>query len=152
MLLFCLHNWYMYYYNNITVQIVYLPFQHYLEGWGGGGGVWVWGLLRNFCSEVLLYFLGKADDGTSRSLCNYRGISLLSWLSFKTLINIYLKKQKVMLLLVDYRYATGLRTELWSKRLNRPNNLSGKLFQIIYNMYRSAKSCVSVNSTLTEKI
>ena len=51
---------------------------------------------------------------------------------------------------VDYSKAfdTVSRTELWSKLLN--NNISGKLFQIIYNMYKSAKSCISVNSTLTD--
>ena len=51
---------------------------------------------------------------------------------------------------MDYTeaFSTVSRTELWSKLLN--NNISWKLFQIIYNMYKSTKSCVSVNSTLTD--
>ena len=71
--------------------------------------------------------------------------------SLKTLIDIYLNKHKILYCCyVDYSKAfdTVSRTELWSKLLN--NNISGKLFQIIYNMYKSAKSCVSVNSTLTD--
>ena len=71
--------------------------------------------------------------------------------SLKTLIDIYLNKHKRLYCwYVDYSKAfdTVSRTELWSKLLN--NNISGKLFQIIYNMYKSAKSCVSVNSTLTD--
>ena len=71
--------------------------------------------------------------------------------SIKTLIDIYLNKHKSLYCCyVDYSKAfdTVSRTELWSKLLN--NNISGKLFQKIYNMYKSAKSCVSVNSTLTE--
>ena len=53
---------------------------------------------------------------------------------------------------MDYSKAfdTVSRTELWSKLLN--NNISLKLFQIIYNMYKLAKSCVSVNSTLTDNV
>ena len=65
-------------------------------------------------------------------------------------INIYLNKhKKLYCCYVDYSKAfdTVSRTELLSKLLN---NISGKLFQIIYNMYKSAKSCVSVNSTLTD--
>ena len=71
--------------------------------------------------------------------------------SLKILIDIYLNKHKrLYCCYVDYSKAfdTVSRTELWSKLLN--NNISGKLFQIIYNMYKSAKSCVSVNSTLTD--
>ena len=71
--------------------------------------------------------------------------------SLKTLIDIYLNKHKrLYCCYVDYSKAldTVSRTELWSELLN--NNISGKLFQIIHDMYKSAKSCVSVNSTLTD--
>ena len=80
------------------------------------------------------------------------GLSTLDHIvSLKTLIDIYLNKHiRLYCCYVDYRKAfdTVSRTELWSKLLS--NNKSGKLFQIIYNMYKSAKSCVSVNSTLND--
>ena len=71
--------------------------------------------------------------------------------SLKTLIDTYFTKHKrLYCCYVDYSKAFDKvsRTELRSKLLN--NNISRKLSQIIYNMYKSEKSCVSVIGTLTD--
>ena len=51
---------------------------------------------------------------------------------------------------MDYNKAfdTVSRAALWSKLLN--SNVCGKIFNIIVNMYKSAKSCVAANGLLSD--
>ena len=71
--------------------------------------------------------------------------------ALKSLIDIYLSKRKrLYCCYIDYSKAfdTVSRSELWSKLLRY--NVSGNIFRVVYNMYKSAKSCVSMNGFLTD--
>ena len=71
--------------------------------------------------------------------------------ALKSLIDIYLSKRKQLYCCyIDYSKAfdTISRSELWSKLLKC--NVSGKNFRVVYNMYKSAKSCVAINGLLTD--
>ena len=71
--------------------------------------------------------------------------------ALKSLIDIYLSKRKrLYCCYIDYSKAfdTISRSELWSKLLKC--NVSGKIFRVVYNMYKSAKSCVAINGLLTD--
>ena len=71
--------------------------------------------------------------------------------ALKYLIDIYLSKRKrLYCCYIDHSKAfdTISRSELWSKLLKC--NVSGKIFRVVYNMYKSAKSCVAINGLLTD--
>jgi len=71
--------------------------------------------------------------------------------ALKALIDLYLSKHKrLFCCFVDYSKAfdTISRTELWFKLLEC--NISGKIFRVVHNMYKSAKSCVSSNGQLSD--
>ena len=68
----------------------------------------------------------------------------------KSLVDIYLSSnRRLYCCFVDYRKAfdTVNRAKLWSKILSL--NINGKLFNVIHNIYSQAKSCVCINSTLS---
>ena len=67
-----------------------------------------------------------------------------------SLIDFYLDKNKrIYCLFVDYKKAFDLvdRSSLWCKLLS--HGINGKIFQVIFNMYRNAKSCVKQNNTIS---
>jgi exonuclease III len=67
------------------------------------------------------------------------------------LIDMYLNHGKrLYCCFVDYQKAFDSvdRTELWRKVIN--SNIKGKIFNIIYNMYKQAKSSVSVGGRLSD--
>ena len=71
--------------------------------------------------------------------------------ALKSLIDIYSSKRKrLYCCYIDYSKAfdTISRSELWSKLIKC--NVSGKIFRVVYNMYKSAKSCVAINDLLTD--
>ena len=59
------------------------------------------------------------------------------------------RKKKLFCTFVDLQKAfdTVWRSGLWQKLLQ--NNISGKCFNVIYNMYQNIKSCVSCNDNFT---
>ena len=62
-----------------------------------------------------------------------------------SLIDLYLsQKKRLYCAFVDYKKAFDLvdRSSLWSKLI--ANNINGKIFNVLYNLYYKAKSCVSV--------
>ena len=66
------------------------------------------------------------------------------------LINIYLhKKKRLYCCFIDYQKAfdTINRSALWGKLI--ANGINGKILQIIYNMYETAKSCVKQQSMIS---
>ena len=68
----------------------------------------------------------------------------------KSLVDIYLSRnRRLYCCFVDYRKAfdTVNRPKLWSKILSL--NINGKLFNVVHNIYSQAKSCVCINSTLS---
>ena len=68
----------------------------------------------------------------------------------KSLVDIYLSRnRRLYCCFVDYRKAfdTVNRSKLWSKILSL--NINGKLFNVVHNIYSQAKSCVCINSTLS---
>jgi hypothetical protein len=66
------------------------------------------------------------------------------------LIEMYLKKHKrLYCCFVDYKKAFDSvnRVELWKKILSA--NINGRIFTVIFNLYQNAKSCVSLESNIT---
>jgi hypothetical protein len=67
------------------------------------------------------------------------------------LINIYVKKEKKKLFctFIDYSKAfdTVPHVHLWTKLLN--TGINGKIFNVIKNMYKSAKSCIRHNNCIS---
>ena len=66
------------------------------------------------------------------------------------LINIYLhKKKRLYCCFIDYQKAfdTINRSALWGKLIL--NGINGKILQVIYNMYETAKSCVKQQSMIS---
>jgi hypothetical protein len=67
------------------------------------------------------------------------------------LIELYLsKKKRIYAGFIDYKKAfdSVKRVELWRKLLSC--NVNGKLFNVIYNLYGNAKSCVSKEGKLSD--
>ena len=67
-------------------------------------------------------------------------------LTFKLLLDFYLgQRKKLFCAFIDYRKAFDSvdRVNLWKKLLS--NNINGKLFNVVFNMYKQAKSCVKLN-------
>ena len=65
--------------------------------------------------------------------------------TFKCLLDMYLSdKNRLYCAFIDYRKAFDSvdRINLWTKLLS--NNINGKLFTVIYNLYKHAKSCVKM--------
>ena len=68
--------------------------------------------------------------------------------TLKCLIDFYLqRRKKLYCTFVDYRKAFDSidRVNMWIKLL--ANDINGKLFKVVYNLYKGAKSCVTVNGT-----
>ena len=66
-------------------------------------------------------------------------------------IEFYLRKKKrVYCAFIDYRKAFDLidRTSLWSKLI--ANNINGKVLNVIYNLYKNAKSCIVKNDVKSD--
>merc|ERR1711867_192535 len=66
------------------------------------------------------------------------------------IINLYLqKKKKLFGCFIDYEKAfdTIDRVALWGKLLE--NNINGNVFNVIFNMYNNAKSCVKNESLIS---
>ena len=71
--------------------------------------------------------------------------------ALKFLIDIYLSKRKrLYCCYIDYSKAfdTISKSQLLSKLLKC--NVSVKIFRVVYNMYKSGKSCVAINGLLTD--
>ncbi len=71
--------------------------------------------------------------------------------TFKCLLDLYLsKKKKLYCAFIDYRKAFDSvdRVSLWKKLLS--GGINGKLFNIVFNMYKQAKSCVRVNGSKSD--
>ena len=67
------------------------------------------------------------------------------------LIDLYLSQRKrLYCAFVDYKKAFDLvdRSSLWSKLIS--NNINGKIFNVVYNLYDKAKSCVRLNNDRSE--
>ena len=65
------------------------------------------------------------------------------------IIDIYLQnKKRVYCAFVDYKKAFDLvnRSALWSKLIG--NGINGKVINVIFNLYKNAKSCVKVNNNI----
>lgn len=68
-----------------------------------------------------------------------------------SVINIYLSKQKrLYCAFIDYKKAFDLvdRSNLWCKLISE--GISGKILQVIMNMYKKAKSCVMMNGKISD--
>ena len=66
--------------------------------------------------------------------------------TFKCLLDLYTsKKKRLYCCFVDYRKAfdTIDRTNLWRKLL--ANDINGRIFKVIHNLYKGAKACVRKN-------
>jgi len=71
--------------------------------------------------------------------------------TFKCLLDLYLsKKKRLYCAFIDYKKAFDNvdRLELWKKLVQ--NGVSGKCFNVIYNLYKKAKSCVQVNGSRSD--
>ena len=70
--------------------------------------------------------------------------------SLKMLIDFYLyKKKRLYCAFIDYRKAFDSvnRVALWRKLLD--NNIDGKIFKVIFNIYDNAKSCVKAGGNIS---
>ena len=72
---------------------------------------------------------------------------------FKNVIDLHLKQKKgkkLFCAFIDYRKAFDFvwRSALWYKL--KKSGIKGKLFNIIVNMYKNIKSCVSINSECSD--
>ena len=109
-------------------------------------------LFANFLNSRLTHFVeGNQTIGSEQA--GFRsGFSTTDHMFvLKSLIDIYLSKRKrLYCCYIDYSKAfdTISRSELWSKLLKC--NISGKIFRVVYNMYKSAKSCVAIKGLLTD--
>ena len=68
--------------------------------------------------------------------------------TFKCILDLYLsRKKKLFCAFIDYKKAFDSvdRLCLWQKLLQ--NGISGKIFKVIFNLYKNAKSCVKVNGS-----
>ena len=76
-----------------------------------------------------------------------KGYSTLAHVfTFKCLLDLYTsKKKRLYCCFVDYRKAfdTIDRTNLWRKLL--ANDINGRIFKVIHNLYKGAKTCVREN-------
>ena len=81
-----------------------------------------------------------------------KGFSTLDHvLSLKLLIDFYLgQKKRLFCAFIDYRKAFDSvdRVNLWKKLIS--NNINGKLFSVIFNLYKHAKSCVKINGITSD--
>ena len=67
------------------------------------------------------------------------------------LIDLYLNDRKrIYCAFVDYKKAFDLvdRSSLWSKLIS--SGINGKIINVVYNMYKNAKSCVKLGNNLSE--
>ena len=68
--------------------------------------------------------------------------------TFKLLLDYYLnQKKRIYCAFIDYKKAFDNvnRFKLWNKLLSY--NIKGKLFNVIYNLYKHAKSCIKLNGS-----
>ena len=68
-----------------------------------------------------------------------------------SIIDLYvLRKKRVYCAFIDYKKAFDLvnRSSLWKKLI--ASGINGKVITVIYNLYENAKSCVKLNSSLSE--
>ena len=71
--------------------------------------------------------------------------------AIKTLIDLYIpKRKKIFCCFVDYSksFDSISRTKLWHKLLE--SNISGKIFILVHNMYKTAKSCVTSDGQISD--
>ena len=69
---------------------------------------------------------------------------------FNEIINLYLqKKKRLYACFIDYEKAfdTINRMALWGKLIE--NNINGNIFNVIFNMYKNAKSCVKSETMMS---
>ena len=95
--------------------------------------------LTLFSDEINLISSSQAGFRKGHSTCD--NICILH-----SLINLYLSKQKKLFCtFIDFTAAFDKvwRTGLWTKRIK--NNVNGKCFVVIKNMYENIKSCVTNN-------
>jgi exonuclease III len=90
-------------------------------------------------------YIGPEQAGFKKGFSTTDHIFLLHGL-----IELYLKKHKRMYCcFVDYKKAFDSinRIDLWRKVLN--SGIKGRIFTVIFNLYKQAKSCVSTNGCLS---
>ena len=101
--------------------------------------------LNRYANEVNL--INENQTGFRKNYSTLDHIFLL-----KNIIDILVKncKQKLYCAFVDYKKAfdTVWRSALWHKMLK--SGITGKLHDLILNMYNNIKSCVSVNGNTSE--
>ena len=69
---------------------------------------------------------------------------------YSTIDNIFAKKEKVIVTFVDFEKAFDKvwRDGLWCKLLL--NNINGKMYKLIYNMYQNIKSRIVYNNAVSD--
>ena len=101
--------------------------------------------LNMYANEVNL--INENQTGFRKSYSTLDHIFLLN-----NIIDILVKsgKQKLYCAFVDYKKAfdTVWRSALWHKMIN--SGITGKLHNVIVNMYNNIKSCVSFNGNISE--
>ena len=123
---------------------------------------------NNYRDITLLSCLGKLFTGIlNERLCKFsdtcnlikenqaafrKGYSTLDHIFLvKSLVDIYFaRKKKLYCAFVDYEKAfpSIWRTGLWMKLLE--NGIEGRLFKVVYNMYKDVKSCVFSNNEYSD--
>lgn len=100
--------------------------------------------LSSFIANVGI--LGEEQAGFRPGYSSIDHIFVMS-----SLIELYLHKhERIYCAFVDFKKAFDLvdRTSLWSKLISC--NINGKILNVIYNLYKNAKSCVKQGNMLSE--
>ena len=104
-------------------------------------------LFTSVINNRLSKYVNEYDIIGSEQAGFRKGFSTLDHiLTLKLLIDFYLgQRKRLYCAFIDYRKAFDCvdRVNLWKKLLGQ--NINGKLFNVIFNLYKHAKSCVKVN-------
>ena len=109
-------------------------------------------LFSNFINPRLTLFVDNNNIKRSEQAGFRAGFSTTDHMfAIKTLIDLYNhKRKKIFCCVVDYSKAFDSisRTKLWHKLLE--SNISGKIFILVHNMYKTAKSCVTSDGQISD--